>query len=156
MGFPPQDSQATPFDDDFVEGAISCFLCRGPRGECDKGTLLLGHHMDVANLTKLIKVVSQIFLSHGFVDSAHIERGDALVVWRGQLGHVRRLFEQLLGNRVVGAIVAVLEFLLGEGIVRVGGHLVSVGALLSSLALSLDPERADVWTVPLVVRSGPS
>ena len=46
------------FDDDFIEGAVRCFLSCWSCGECDKGTLLFGHHMDVADLTKLVEVVS--------------------------------------------------------------------------------------------------
>ena len=48
-----------------------------------------------------------------------------------------------------------LDVLLCQGVVGVCGHLVPVGALLASLALALDPERADVRAVALVVWRGP-
>ena len=72
------------------------------------------------------------------------------------MGHSLRAFQQLLCDRVVHAVVAVLEVLLGEGVVGVARLLVSVRAFLSSLALSLHPERADVWSVSLVVGGGAS
>ena len=63
--------------------------------------------------------------------------------------------QDLVSHGVVLAVVAVLHVLGRERIVGVGGLLVSVGALLSSLALSLHPEGADVRPVPLVVGSCP-
>ena len=52
---------------------------------------------------------------------------------------------------VLPFILPVLDVLVCEGIVGVGGLVVAVGTLLPSLALSLDPEAADVRPVALVV-----
>ena len=47
-----------------------------------------------------------------------------------------------------------LSYLIRERVVRIAWPLVPVGTLLPPLALSLDPEGADVGPVALVVRRG--
>ena len=69
------------------------------------------------------------------------------------MGHRLCALQQLLRHRVVDAVVAVLEVLLGEGVVGVAGLLVSVRTFFSSLALSFHPEGANVGSVSLVVGS---
>ena len=44
-------------DDDLIEGAVCCLLCRLPGGVCHKCTLLFGHNVEVTNLTKLVKMI---------------------------------------------------------------------------------------------------
>ena len=50
--------QSHTFNDDLVEGSVGSLLCRWSSGECNKGTLLLGHNMNTSDLAKLIEVVS--------------------------------------------------------------------------------------------------
>jgi hypothetical protein len=49
----------------------------------------------------------------------------------------------------------VFNILISKRIIRVRWFLVTVRALFSSLTFSFHPERANVWSVPLVVRTCP-
>ena len=44
-------------DDEFIEGAVCCLLCGLPGGVGHKRTLLFGHNVEVADLTKLVEMV---------------------------------------------------------------------------------------------------
>ena len=44
-------------DNEFIEGAVCCLLCRLPGGVGHKRTLLFGHNVEVADLTKLVEMV---------------------------------------------------------------------------------------------------
>ena len=44
-------------DDEFIEGAVCCLLRRLPGGVGHKRTLLFGHNVEVAYLTKLVEMV---------------------------------------------------------------------------------------------------
>ena len=44
-------------DNEFIEGAVCCLLRRLPGGVGHKRTLLFGHNVEVADLTKLVEMV---------------------------------------------------------------------------------------------------
>ena len=44
-------------DNEFIEGAVCCLLCGLPGGVGHKRTLLFGHNVEVADLTKLVEMV---------------------------------------------------------------------------------------------------
>ena len=44
-------------DNEFIEGAVCCLLCRLPGGIRHKRTLLFGHNVEVADLTKLVEMI---------------------------------------------------------------------------------------------------
>lgn len=75
------------------------------------------------------------------------QSGDVLVFGRLRLAHLIHAVQHFVGHRVIDAIVAVLDVLLGQGACR--GHLMPVGALCSSLALTPHEETAHWRLVPL-------
>ena len=92
----------------------------------------------------------------GVVQAPDIECGDQPVLRGVQVRHGLGPLEDLVRHGVIDAIISVLHVLLTQRVVRVRGLLVPVGALLPSLTLALHPERADVRSVPLVIRRGSS
>ena len=44
-------------DNEFIEEAVCCLLCGLPGGVGHKRTLLFGHNVEVADLTKLVEMI---------------------------------------------------------------------------------------------------
>ena len=127
-----------------------------PRVKCFPQLLTLFlDHCHVSDLPVGVEGAPDVVVSGGVIQAPDIERGDHPVLRGVQVRHGLGPLEDLVRHRVIDAIVSVLHVLLTQRVVRVGGLLVSVGALLPPLTLALHPERADVGSVPLVIRRGP-
>ena len=126
-----------------------------PKDECfpQLFTLLLDHS-HVSDLPVGVEGAPDVIVSGGVIQAPDIERGDQPVLRGVQVRHGLGPLEDLVRHRVIDAVVSVLHVLLTQRVVRVGGLLVPVGALLPPLTLPLHPERADMGPVPLVIRSG--
>ena len=68
----------------------------------------------------------QFLLRHLIADAADVERRDAPVLGRLELGHGVVTLEELLCHRVVQTVETILDVLVGQRVVRVGRLLVAV------------------------------
>ena len=65
-----------------------------------------GHHLDLANLAVAVELVAQVRLCHLRREAAHPQRGDPLVLGRGELGLLLGLVQVLLREQILlGAVV---------------------------------------------------
>lgn len=104
----------------------------------------------------MIEVVLQVRLRDMFAQVSHVQGRDSPVLRRLQRWQTSRTFHDLLGHRIVYAVIPVLDVLLGQRIVRFVRLVVSIRTLFAALALALHPEGADVRSIPFVIRSSPS
>ncbi|KAL1466081.1 hypothetical protein MTO96_026891 [Rhipicephalus appendiculatus] len=150
----PFDDESAAAQDELVERLVGGQLGTDAVGELDERALLPRQHGDAADLAVLVEVVAQVLLRQTVAQVADVERCDGGVLRRLQFGHGGCPAQQFVGHRVVDAVVAVADVLVGQRIVRVRGLLVPVRALLASLTLAFHPEAADVRPVAFVVGCG--
>jgi hypothetical protein len=113
--------------------------------------VLLLNLLDRLDLAVAVKLLFDVSLCNLRRKRTHIQRGDALILRRLQLGHLIQPAKHLLGHRIIHAIVPVLDILVCQ--VARGGHLMPVWTLPATLALALHKEAANLGSVPLVVGS---
>mmetsp|Transcript_60924 Transcript_60924/g.178716 ORF Transcript_60924/g.178716 Transcript_60924/m.178716 type:complete len:243 (+) Transcript_60924:69-797(+) len=118
--------------------------------EGHEGAEALRDHLQAADLAVDVELVADLLLLRGGVQPSQVQRRDGLVLRRIQRELLIGTTHDLLRERVVLAVEAVLQLLVGQ--LAALRQLVPEGAVLSAVARALHVEGADACLVPLVVR----